>query len=70
MAYTSNSMIAQTLTGRLRTLVQDFAAEMIRRKIFRTTLTELRGLSDAELADLGLSRSELRSVAHEAAYTG
>lgn len=37
-------------------------------RAFRTTLTELSALSDRELADLGLHRSELRAVARTAAY--
>ena len=39
-------------------------------KTYRTTLEELESLSDRDLADLGLSRSMLRSVAYKAAYEG
>ena len=31
-------------------------------------MNELQGLSNRELADLGLSRSEIRRVAYHAAY--
>ena len=37
-------------------------------RVYRTTLSELQSLGDRELADLGLSRSALRSVAYKAAY--
>ena len=39
-------------------------------RTYRSTLDELSGLSDRELADLGMSRSMLRSVAYKAAYPG
>lgn len=39
-----------------------------RRRIYVQTLTELRALSDRDLADLGLHRSLIRAVAKDAAY--
>ncbi|SEP23079.1 Uncharacterized conserved protein YjiS, DUF1127 family [Salinihabitans flavidus] len=39
-----------------------------KRHAFRKTVTELSALSDRELADLGLNRSAIRSVAYQAAY--
>ncbi len=47
-------------------LTQRFA----RYKTYRRTLDELEGLSDRELADLGVSRLSLRSIAYKAAYDG
>lgn len=41
-----------------------------RYKTYRTTLNELERLSDHELADLGLSRAQLRSIAYKSAYEG
>ena len=35
---------------------------------YRRTLTELDNLTDRELADLGLSRHQIRSVAYREAY--
>ncbi len=49
---------------------QYFAAAAERRAIrrsYRTTLAELQTLSNRELADLGLHRSELRRIAWESA---
>ncbi len=40
---------------------------MARRRIARTTYSELASLSDRELADLGMARSQLRRIACEAA---
>jgi uncharacterized protein YjiS (DUF1127 family) len=38
-----------------------------RRTIYRSTLSELCGLTDRELADIGIPRSHVRRVAREAA---
>ncbi|MEO0378665.1 MAG: DUF1127 domain-containing protein [Pseudomonadota bacterium] len=43
------------------------AARHATRRIYRTTLGELNALSNRELADLGMHRSELKRVAWEAA---
>ena len=44
-------------------------AQMVqRRRIFNQTVAELNSLSDRDLADLGLHRSLIRSVAKDAAY--
>lgn len=37
-------------------------------RIYRATLSELQGLSDRSLADLGLHRSGLRGIALHAVY--
>ncbi|MEM7720359.1 MAG: DUF1127 domain-containing protein [Pseudomonadota bacterium] len=37
-------------------------------KVYRTTLNELNNLGDREINDLGLKRSEFRTIAHKAAY--
>lgn len=37
-------------------------------RLFRETLRELNALSDRDLADLGIHRSQIGAVAHEAAY--
>ncbi|MFT4014822.1 MAG: DUF1127 domain-containing protein [Paracoccus sp. (in: a-proteobacteria)] len=41
---------------------------MARRAVYRQTVRELSDLNARELADLGISRSMIRSVAHEAAW--
>lgn len=39
-------------------------------KTYRSTLAELETLGDHELADLGIHRSMIRSIAYKAAYDG
>lgn len=57
-----------TLTQRFTNLRENFAAARAQRKIYKTTVSELETLSSRELADLGLSRSSIKSTALEAAY--
>lgn len=52
----------------LNALFSDWKAAIARRFAFRKTLRELDALTNRELADLGLQRSELRRVAYQAAY--
>jgi uncharacterized protein YjiS (DUF1127 family) len=47
--------------GRINRALDNFRA-------YRATLTELNALTDRQLADLGLLRSGLRTVAHRAVY--
>lgn len=72
MAYTTygNSIAAstETLRDRLVARINEFKTAAAKRKVYRTTLNELSALSNRDLADLGLSRSMIRSVALEAAY--
>ncbi|WP_223274754.1 DUF1127 domain-containing protein [Tateyamaria sp. syn59] len=43
------------------------AERRAKQRVYRTTLNELNALSNRELADLGLHRSELKRVAWESA---
>lgn len=67
MAFTTTHA-APTLIERIVTYKADLAERYAKYKTYRETLTELQSLSGRELADLGLSRSNLKSVAYEAAY--
>ncbi|MCJ8140316.1 DUF1127 domain-containing protein [Falsirhodobacter halotolerans] len=40
-----------------------------RRAVYRQTVAELNALSTRDLADLGMSRSSIREVAFQAAYS-
>ncbi len=42
--------------------------KLAKRNVYMTTLRELNALSDRDLNDLGLSRSDIRAIAIEAAY--
>ena len=54
--------------GVIAKFVADIRETLARRALFRQTISELRELSDRELADLGVSRSSIRSIAYDAAY--
>ncbi|UWQ90086.1 DUF1127 domain-containing protein [Aliisedimentitalea scapharcae] len=69
MAMTSEiSTRRGTLTSNPLAFVDTLVARFSRYAMFRRTMNELSALSDRELSDLGLSRSQLRRVAHQAAY--
>jgi uncharacterized protein YjiS (DUF1127 family) len=69
MAYTtSNAANGLGLVHRLGTMIAALRIALHRRRVYGQTLGELRGLSDRDLNDLGLSRSMIRQVAYEAAY--
>lgn len=54
--------------GRISTFFRGVAKRVSQYRVYRTTLGELEMLNDRELADLGLNRSVLRSVAYQSAY--
>lgn len=54
--------------GRLSSVAATLSDKLAKRKVYLTTLRELNGLSNRDLADLGLSRSDIRFIAMEAAY--
>lgn len=69
MAYVNSSRHATVSFGdRIVALVKVAGQAMQRRRVYLQTLNELNGLSDRDLADLGIARSELSTVAREAAY--
>jgi len=71
MAYTTygNSAAASTtLRDRISNRIDAIREAFAKRRVYRATLGELSALSNRDLADLGLSRSMIRSVAAEAAY--
>lgn len=55
------------LAARFSTLVETIRLRAAKRKVFRQTFGELSSLSDRELSDLGLNRSEIRRIAWQAA---
>ncbi|MBQ2259876.1 MAG: DUF1127 domain-containing protein [Loktanella sp.] len=60
----ATTSFAERLSGFRVTL----ADKLAKRKVYMTTLRELQALSNRDLADLGLSRSDIRFIAMEAAY--
>ncbi|NIZ15374.1 DUF1127 domain-containing protein [Phaeobacter sp. HF9A] len=61
---TRKTFAAPNLAGMFQVAREKFEQH----RIYRQTLSELSALSNRELADLGLHRSMLKSVALEAAY--
>jgi len=69
MAYANSSrVVSVSLTDRLVAVVSVMRAALQRRRVYEQTLRELRDLSDRDLADLGIHRSLIPTVAKEAAY--
>lgn len=52
----------------LRDLRTNLAERFAKYRTYRTTLNELAMLSDRELADMGMHRADIRTIAFEAAY--
>ncbi|MEL6840664.1 MAG: DUF1127 domain-containing protein [Pseudomonadota bacterium] len=69
MTYNTNTATGTfSFAQRFAALQHDVAEKLAKRKVYRTTLNELRELSDRDLNDLGLSRSMIKGIALEAAY--
>ena len=69
MAYASDLQTANNgFADRFAALTKNLGARIARYKAYRTTMSELAALSDAELRDLGLCRGQIRSVAYEHVY--
>jgi uncharacterized protein YjiS (DUF1127 family) len=69
MAYNTDTGFGGFALGqRFSALRAELAEKAEKRKVYRTTLTELQSLSNRDLADLGLSRSMIPNIAFEAAY--
>lgn len=68
MAYASDIRTAQSGQSRISDFFGDIAARYARYTMYRKTLNELASLSNRDLADMGLCRSQIRSVAYEYAY--
>lgn len=70
MAYANdiqNTAAKPGLNDRLTAALNALAKYRAQRRIYKATLNELSALSDRELADLGLARSEIRRIARSAA---
>ncbi|MGC1506633.1 MAG: DUF1127 domain-containing protein [Sulfitobacter sp.] len=68
MAYlTTTSAIGTSFGARATAAFQSIAASYKQHRLYRETFDELSALSNRELADLGLNRSNLHQVARESA---
>ena len=69
MAYVNSSRATSIgVFDRVSALVALVKLSLQRRATYQQTLHELSALSDRDLADLGLGRASIRTVAREAAY--
>ena len=59
---------AHGLIGRVAGFWKNLQESRQRRRVFVQTLRELNALSTRELDDLGINRTMITRVAHEAAY--
>jgi uncharacterized protein YjiS (DUF1127 family) len=69
MAYVNSTRApAVSFSDRLNALVKVASDMIARRKIYTQTVFELSSLSDRDLADLGISRTQIGKIAREAAF--
>lgn len=69
MAYTTEIRTAEAgIPDKLAAWWKGLQEVRTQRKLFNETVRELNALSGRELADLGISRSEIRHVAWHATY--
>lgn len=65
---TQTNTLSAGFAARISAVVAHVTEALARRAVFNQTVRELSSLSNRDLADLGLSRSMIKSVAYEAAY--
>ncbi|WP_226781881.1 DUF1127 domain-containing protein [Oceaniglobus trochenteri] len=70
MAYITNTHGAarSDIMGRTAAFFKNIGERMEQYRTYRRTLTELSQLSERELADLGINRAMINTIATEAAY--
>ncbi len=68
MAYVNSRSVSLSISDRITALVKQFKDAMARRQLYTQTLFELNSLSDRDLTDLGVHRSDITALAREAAY--
>ena len=64
----TNPVIEITLVARIQQLVENFRAKRAQRLAFNRAYSELQLLSDRELMEFGLHRSDLCELARAEAY--
>lgn len=69
MAYVNSRSSSVSISDRFAAFFKFGRQALERRRIYLQTVAELTNLSDRDLADLGLSRTNINAIAHEAAYS-
>lgn len=67
MAYVSQSFAQITLADRFASVTASVRASFARRAEFERVSNELNSLTDYELADIAVTRGEIKAIAKEAA---
>ena len=67
MTFTTQTHAGITFADRWANARANMAGAYTKRKMYRTTLSELSGLTNRELADIGFNRSMIQRLAMEAA---
>lgn len=67
MAYITTTL-RPALFGNLGSALQRLREAFERRRVYRSTVLELSQLNDRELNDIGISRTQIDSIAHQHAY--
>ena len=68
MASYTQTAGALSLRDRWAAMTETLRTRYAQHRVYRSTLEELQSLSDRDLADLGVSRAQLRDDAYQAAY--
>lgn len=68
MAYVANTAKTVHSENALGGLLARISDRLARRRVYKRTYSELSALSTRELDDLGIARSMITRLAHEAAY--
>uniref|UniRef100_UPI003AD843A6 DUF1127 domain-containing protein n=1 Tax=Paracoccus sp. T5 TaxID=3402161 RepID=UPI003AD843A6 len=68
IAQAQNAAADHGLRGRLLTAIQRMQENRARRAVYRQTVRELNALTTRDLNDLGINRSMITRLAHEAAW--
>jgi uncharacterized protein YjiS (DUF1127 family) len=69
MAYAQDTLtLGGSIVERIKAVRAALADRSAKNRVYRQTLRELDGLSDRDLADLGIVRADITDVAWAAAY--
>ena len=69
MAYVNSTRAASaSFADRFSSFFAGLKASAAQHRVYNQTVHELRHLSDRDLEDLGINRSMIPAIAHEAAY--
>lgn len=69
MAYVNSvRRVESGIASKITSIFHSLAERYAQARVYRTTVSEMSDLTDRDLADLGISRSMIHSIAYDAAY--